>query len=131
VYAFIPDHAVEDPDVSDVFEREALAAWDALFNGRAGEYADASQVQADFEELQAAAEQAKVWADRHIAHTGRERADRAPTVGELDTAIDTIGEIFKRYNQLLHGSSYLTLEPPGMRVDLTELFGRAWVRESG
>jgi hypothetical protein len=95
-----------------------------------GEYVDPALVKADLDELEAAAEQAKDWADNRVAHTGRERVVKPPTHGELDGAIDTIGRVFERYNLLLLGSSYAYLAPAGVPEDLDALFRQAWVRST-
>jgi hypothetical protein len=120
------DGFVERFDPDDI--RAGFATWSRLLAGRVRDYVDPALVKADLDELRAAAEQAKDWADKRVAHTGREQVAKPPTLGELDGAIDTIGRVFERYNLLLLGSSYHHLAPPGVREDLDALFRQAWVR---
>jgi hypothetical protein len=110
-------------------EEPAAAGWE-LFAGQVGQYLDPRLVQADLRDLTTAAKRAKDWADERVAHTGRESAERTPTFGELDRAIDTIGALFQRYNLLLRGSEYVTLapDPAAVEADLNALLGRAWIR---
>jgi hypothetical protein len=108
--------------------RAGFATWSRLFARRVRDYVDPALVKADLDELRAVAKQAKDWADKRVAHTGREQVAKPPTLGELDGAIDTIGRVCERNNLLLLGSSYHHLAPPGVREDLDALFRQAWVR---
>jgi hypothetical protein len=109
-------------------EEHAAASWER-FAGKVEHYVDPKLVQADLSDLTTAAKRAKDWADERVAHTGREAAERTPTFGELDRAIDTIGALFQRYRILLRGRELATLlvNPVAVEVDLNALFSRAWI----
>ena len=91
----------------DEGDREfARGRWRTDFAGKVGAHIDPEIVGADFARLTAQAEAVRTYVNRHVAHA--EDLDRigAPaaaniTLEELDTAIDTIGELFKRYTDLL------------------------------
>jgi hypothetical protein len=50
------------------------------------------------------------------------------TRGELDSAIDALGALMKRYDLLLRGASWVALVPEGIRLDLETLFSQPWIR---
>ncbi len=91
----------------DEGDREfARGRWKNDFAGKVGTHIDPEIVHADSVRLTGQAEAVRTYVNRHVAHAeDLERFD-APaaaniTVKELDTAIDTIGELFRRYADLL------------------------------
>jgi hypothetical protein len=115
----------EDPDPH--FRRLGEATFDERFAGEAGDHIDPKIVEADLRELRAASESVERYVDRNIAHTDRQRLKTLTTFGEIDKAIDVIGEIFKKYALLFTASSWATLEPVAQH-DWLAIFQQAWIR---
>lgn len=66
-------------------------------------------------------------ADKRVAHLNyRKPIDPAPTYADLDEAIDTLGEVFNKYDVLLTGTSFLKIEPT-IVVDWTTIFQVPWL----
>jgi hypothetical protein len=81
--------------------------WDHDFGGEVGEHIDPAIPTADLERLMSEAESVKAYVDTHIAHAEDFDRPQAPprpsgfTPNDLDTAIDAIGELFRKYTDLL------------------------------
>jgi hypothetical protein len=92
----------------DEWDREfASGRWATDFAGDVGEHIDPAIPAVHLEQLTRAAESVKRYVDTHIAHAEDFERDQAPprppgfTLDELDKAIDTIGNLFRRYMDLL------------------------------
>jgi hypothetical protein len=118
-----------------------VAKWDALdrrrgedsftehFAGDAGDHLDAAIVRADLDTLSSAALPIARFVDRHVAHVDADPLDSLPTFAELNEAIDTIGELFKKYALLFTASGWVTLEPVPQN-DWLAVFRVPWIRPS-
>jgi hypothetical protein len=91
-------------------------------------YIDPRIVQKGLEDLRAAAATVEKHTDRNIAHADREGAEALATFGDIDRAIDVIGEIFKKYALLFTAASYVTLEPV-IQGNWLAVFREPWIRE--
>jgi hypothetical protein len=111
-----------EPGFEDMGER----AFAAQFAGAVGDHIDAHIVAVDLHELGAAAAGMKKWADQHVAHAGRRPLKTLPTFEDLDLAVDTIGDLFRKYALLLTASSWVTLEPVP-KHDWLAVFRQAWI----
>jgi AbiU2 len=116
----------DDPD--PYFEQLGQATFDERFAGEVGDHIDPRIVEADLRELRKTSESVERYVDRYIAHTDREGLKTLPTFGEIDKAIDVIGEIFKKYALLLTASGWASLEPVAQH-DWQAIFRQAWIRE--
>jgi hypothetical protein len=66
----------------------------------------------DFEALRKAAERVSAYVNEHVAHDAvQPKVTEMPTFADLHEAIDSIGEIFKKYAVTLTGGWWDTLEP--------------------
>jgi hypothetical protein len=103
--------------------------WERNFAGETHEHVDPKLVAADLEELEAATEVTKTWADKRVAHTDTKRmtAEERMTIEKIDQGIDTIGRLFRRYDLLLRGESIVILDWD-VKADLLPLFRVPWVR---
>jgi AbiU2 len=116
--------------VDDEFtEFEANRGFDALAG--AGEVRlDPAGPAADLEALAQGASSVKVYVDRFLAHSdSRAQPSMLPTLNDIHDAIDVIGELFKKYNNLLTASSFVFLEP-AIQHDWLAVFRQPWIRGS-
>jgi hypothetical protein len=116
----------DDPD--PYFERLGRTTFDERFAGEVGDHIDPKIVEADLNDLRTTSDGVERYVDRYIAHTDRESLKTLPTFGDIDKAIDVIGETFKKYALLLTASSWATLEPVAQH-DWQAIFRQAWIRE--
>ena len=87
------------------------AAWDQEWADPQTDCLDSARITADLDRLRATAERVKTFANRTVAHIDSRGVNDLPTFADLDTAIDTLGELFKRYSPLLTGAGWPFLEP--------------------
>lgn len=109
--------------------RQANGAFDRLA-GEGADHLDPAIARRDLEALQVAARKVRLYVDQHVAHDQTEPTAALPTFEELHAAIDTIGEIFKRYTVVLTAGSYVSLEP-FIQSDWKAIFRVAWLRPDG
>jgi hypothetical protein len=104
-------HQLSEPngDEHGVFRRMANDTFDG-FAGPGGAHLDPQVVAADRERLKAAAHKVARWADENVAHIGR-KGSVTVTFGELEEAIDLVGELLQRYYLLLDGGSLMSVKP--------------------
>lgn len=67
-----------------------------------------------------------MFVDQHVAHDQAEPTAGVPTFAQLHAAIDSVGEIFKRYAVALTASMYIAVEPV-MQTDWKAIFRTAWL----
>jgi hypothetical protein len=85
----------------------ARGRWSSDFAGEVGDHIDPAIPASHLERLSNAAESVKRYVDTHIAHTEDFERDKAPprppgfTLDDLDKAIGTIGNLFRKYMDLL------------------------------
>jgi hypothetical protein len=109
------------------FEPIEYATWQ-LYADPSDDHVNPKLTAQDLDALARTAEKAKRWVDAHVAHTGRERLDVGLTYGELDTGIDALGALMRRYDLLLRGASWVALTPSGIERDLSALFSEPWIK---
>jgi hypothetical protein len=79
-----------------------------------------------------AAASVKDYVDRHVAHSedpGPVPAQTTLTLSEVHSAIDVIGDLFRRYYSLFTAASMLELEPI-IQHDWLAPFREPWIRGS-
>jgi hypothetical protein len=108
-------------------ERWGNQVFDEMFAGDVGDHIDPKVIAVDLAELAKAAESVKRHVDRHVAHTDRRGLKTPTTFGDIDRAIDAIGELFTKYALLLTGASWATLEPV-VQHDWLAVFRQAWIQ---
>ena len=108
-----------------------LSAEFDTFAGTGASTVDKRTAEADRDRLWTAAEAAKLVVDQSVAHqtdvTGAARPGTALiTWGELDTAIDTVGELYKKYYRLRHPGQVLGNLEPDLPAGWDRIFESAW-----
>jgi hypothetical protein len=102
-------------------------AWAEQYAGGVGDYVDPAIPEADYAKLRSAASKVNQFANRHIAHSQAtihqpdlqrppdvepaSAEDETLSAKEVHEVIDVIGDLFKKYYNLLTASSYVFLEP--------------------
>jgi hypothetical protein len=130
-------------DPNDPFlMHDAERGWDEQYAGTVGAHLDRSIPSADLETLLSASTKVKDFADEHIAHSVAPLSQATPstpvdaesvpanvtlTVKDVHEAIDVIGDLFKRYYNLLTASSFVMLEPV-IQHDWEAIFREPWIR---
>lgn len=112
---------------------EAERGWTTQYAGTVGDHLDPLIPAADFDALQAASADVRGYVDQHVAHA--ERPPRAPsqvtlTLSDIHDDIDVIGDLFKKYYNLLTASSYVFLVPV-IQHDWLAIFREPWMRPGG
>lgn len=133
----------DDPDDRLWIQHEALREWSAQYAGTTGHYLDPAIPAADYEQLRSATSKVNRFVSEHIAHSqaGIHQPDRQQpadvdaaspgtmlTAHEVHEVIDVIGELFKKYYNLLTASSYAFLVPV-IQHDWLAAFRVPWIPE--
>jgi hypothetical protein len=116
----------DDPNDAEWIQREAEHGWASRYAGSTGDYLDPAIPEADYDTLTSAASKVNVFVNHHIAHSqstihqpDRKQPADADTASpdatlsakEVHEVIDVIGNLFKKYYNLLTASSYVFLVP--------------------
>jgi hypothetical protein len=96
-----------------------------------GDHLDPRIPTADIDSLDRDATLVKGFVDQHLAHTQAEPNVRIPTFAELDEAIDSVGEMFKKYAATLTGAAWLMLDEPTFQYDWKAVFRVPWIASDG
>jgi len=109
---------------------EAERAWTTQYAGSVGDHLDPSIPASDFDRLAAAAADVKTYVDQHVAHA--EKPPRVPvavtlTLKDVHDDIDVIGDLFRKYYNLLTAASYVMLVPV-IQHDWMAIFREPWFR---
>jgi AbiU2 len=110
----------------EVAVQHAHAAFDRLA-GDVGDHLDPAIPRRDFEALRNDARRVRAYVNQHVAHDQAEPTAELPTLAELHAAIDSVGEIFKRYAVVLTAGEYVTVEP-FIQDDWQAIFRVPWLR---
>lgn len=104
----------------------AIKSWESTYGGK--ERLDAILVRADAEDLLNVTGPVRRYVDWHVAHFDARaiRATDMPTFTDLDQAIDSIGDLYQRYTNLLEGVT--TILPPVVPHDWRAVFRQPWIR---
>jgi hypothetical protein len=87
-------------------------AFDERFAGPGADDIDPGRVADDLVRLNEAAMRIKGYVDQHVAHYDRSRRlDEIPTFDNLDTAIDVLGDLLRRYILLLEQADRAMIAP--------------------
>jgi len=83
------------------------------FGGATRKHLDRQVVVGDLARLGNVAQRIKVFADKYVAHYDRDREPSTdlPASHELDTAIDVLGELLKKYTLLLKAQDLARVDP--------------------
>jgi len=100
-------------------------AFDA-FAGRDVEHLPPAVVSTDLDELAGTAASVKAYVDEYVAHSDARGKAAVPQFADLDAAIDSIGELFKKYHGLLTASVHTTLVPV-LDHDWKAVFRQPWI----
>jgi hypothetical protein len=115
-------------NLSDPIDRQfAEQAWDKQYAGNVGAHLDPAIPTADLETLTKGAAKVKRYVDQHVAHADASPVGVTLTFAEVDAAIDGIGELFKKYSNLLTAGSYIELEA-AIQHDWKAAFEVPWMR---
>jgi hypothetical protein len=114
-----------DPGMRRVAEK----AWDDQYAGSVGTHLDPAIPTADLDALIAAVSSVKGHVDQHVAHADGSAAPASVTLklSDVHDAIDVIGDVFRRYSNLLTASTMYRLVPV-IQHDWKAVFREAWIR---
>jgi hypothetical protein len=116
----------DDPGDQPWIQREAERGWATQYAGSTGDHLDPAIPTADFDRLTSAASKVNAFVNAHIAHSqstihqpNRKQPadvdaaspDATLSAKEVHEVIDVIGDVFKKYYNLLTASSYVFLVP--------------------
>jgi hypothetical protein len=105
--------------------READRAFDELADGE-HDHLVARVPLADLARLASESAAMKTFVDEHVAHDAVEPTAEPPTFDDMNAAIDVIGEMFKKYSNVLTAGSWVYLEPT-IQEDWTAIFRVPWI----
>jgi hypothetical protein len=105
---------------------EANRQFDEYFACSTGEHLDPEIPRDDLTSLTAAAASVKTYVDQHVAHSDARPQPGMPTFDDLNSAIDMIGHLFRRYASLLTAASYTLV--PVHQDDWLAVFRQPWIR---
>ena len=105
----------------------AEQSWDEHYGGRVRSHLDPAIPTKDLETLTTGAAKVKRYVDKHVAHAEPVSAHGTLTFGEIHAAIDVIGDLFKKYWNLLTAGSYVQLEP-AIQHNWKAAFQVPWMR---
>jgi hypothetical protein len=115
-------------DLTDPFLRaDAERGWVTQFAGAVGTHLDPAIPGADLAILTEAAQGVKRYVDTHVAHADAVSPAVTLTIRDVHDAIDVIGDLFKKYYNLLTADSMAFLEPV-IQHDWTAVFREPWIR---
>jgi hypothetical protein len=106
-------------------QRRASKTFDA-FAGVGGAHIGTELVARDLAALTATAGGVKDYVDEYVAHSDAAAKATEPQFVDLDAAIDSIGEMFKKYHGLLTASTHFTLVPE-LDHDWKAVFRVPWI----
>ena len=89
---------------------------DGQFAGEAGDRLDAAVVQADLDKLVTKTKTVKKYVDKHLAHKDLRKLTTLPTWTDLDSAIDCVGELFRRLVLLLRQADRSPIAPCSLKT---------------
>jgi hypothetical protein len=111
--------------------RQASAAFDS-FAGKGDEHIDPLLVRRDLKSLSDTAESVTRYVNEYIAHSDARPKAAVPTFEELNVAIDSLGRLYDRYNNVLTGgSSHGSLTPVIIDHDWKAVFRVPWIEPPG
>ncbi len=105
----------------------AEQGWNDQYGGSIGTHLDPAIPAKDFDTLTAASTNVKQYVDEHVAHADAVPAEVTLTLDEVHDAVDVIGDLFKKYYNLLTASSYVQLEPV-IQDNWKAVFREPWLR---
>jgi hypothetical protein len=98
------------------------------FAGAGNDVIDPKLTVQDRERLEALAEPVTVFVNKRVAHRDEKNLPAAPSYGQLDGAIDELGELLKKYVSLLE-AAWLHEIAPVHQEDWTRAFTVAWKKD--
>jgi hypothetical protein len=104
----------------------ADAAFTRHFAPGGGNELDPAVPARDLQRLAAGARSVSAYVDEYVAHSDATQRTNLPTFDDLDTAIDTIGELFIAYYNLLTASTWHTLVP-AIQHNWLAIFRQPWM----
>lgn len=114
-----------DPSIRHLGEQ----AFSAAFAGTTGDHLDPAIPRADIETLRQGADRVNRYVDQYVAHLDKKPKTQVPTFEDLHKAVDVLGELFRKYNDLLTASDYLSLVPE-IPYDWKSIFRVPWITSS-
>lgn len=95
---------------------------------KSGKYVDVHRMKSDRDGLKQKGKKCETFADRYIAHLDKRGMPGIPSFAELDTCIDFLGELLKRYVLLLRADTLLSVLPT-YQYDWKAIFREPWMPE--
>ena len=95
--------------------------------GNVGTHLDPTIPKADLADLGSKSEAVTRYVDQHLAHSDAKPRSAIPTFGDLDTTVDLLGRLFRKYGNLLTAAMYPSLVPVH-QDDWLAIFRQPWIR---
>ncbi len=95
--------------------------------GNAGTHLDPTIPKADLADLRSKSEAVARYVDQHLAHGDAKPRSPIPTFADLDTTVDLLGHLLRKYGNLLTAAMYPSLVPVH-QDDWLAIFRQPWIR---
>jgi len=101
------------------------------FAGKTGDYVDPKLIRLDFEELKSKANKCEKYADQRVAHFDKRAISNIPTFADLDSCINYLEILMKKYYLLFRASSLTRILPESQNeYDWKAIFKEVWIPKS-
>jgi hypothetical protein len=101
-------------------------AFTSKFADATGDHVDPKIVNTDLEALRTGAERVSRYVDQYVAHLDEKPRAAIPTFDDLNKAVDLVGDLYQKYNNLVTASDYVTLVPE-IQHDWKAVFRVPWI----
>jgi hypothetical protein len=107
----------------------AAEVWqNGWFAGPSWQHVNPGPVRDDLSQLAAVSDQVREYVNRHLAHHDRRPLSQLPTFADLNSAIDTIGDLARKYAALLTNTDWITLVPV-IQYNWLAVFQEPWIKD--
>ncbi len=98
------------------------------FAGKIGDHVDPELIKLDLEELKSKAQKCEKYADQRVAHLDEKAISNIPTFADLDSCIDFLEILMKKYYLLFRASNLTSILPVDQnKYDWKAIFKEAWL----
>jgi len=98
------------------------------FAGKTGDYVDPELIKLDLEKLRSKAQKCEKYADQRVAHFDKKAISIIPRFTDLDSCIDYLEILIKKYYLLFRAGSLASILPVSQnKYDWKAIFKEAWI----
>ena len=87
---------------------------------------DVNMVQGDLDDLQCRTKEIRTFVDKRVAHWDKRHFTQIPTFIQLNSCLDLLGALVKKYLNVLRAESHELL--PVWQYDWMSVFTKPWIR---